>query len=67
MSEPNTSFVLSNAAREGQPWSQPLLSSTWDRRIERVIELKLWDQPLILIAILLLSVLPAISIVTTVW
>ena len=65
MSEPNTTYVLSNAAREGQPWSQPLLNQTWDRRIERIIERKFWDQPLILIAILLLSVLPAISIVTT--
>ena len=62
---PNKSYGLSNASRQGQPWSQPLLSQTWDRRIERIIELKLWDQPLILIAVVLLCVLPAISIVTT--
>lgn len=65
MSEPNKSFALSNAAREGQPWSHNLLNNAWDRRIERIIELKLWDQPLILVAILILCVLPAISIVTT--
>lgn len=62
---PNPSFVLSNAAPVGQPWSQSLIGREWDRRIERLIELKIWDQPLILIAILLLCVLPAISIVTT--
>lgn len=61
----SSSYGLSNAAREGQPWSQPFLNQSWDRRIERLIELKLWDQPLILIAIVLLCVLPAVSIVTT--
>ncbi len=65
MSDPNASYSLSNAAREGQPWSHPLVSNVWDRRIERIIELKFWDQPLILIGLLILCVLPAISIVTT--
>ncbi|MES2682862.1 MAG: UDP-forming cellulose synthase catalytic subunit [Pseudomonadota bacterium] len=65
MSDPNTSYGLSNAAREGQPWSTSLISNIWDRRIERVIELKFWDQPLLLLAILILCALPVISIVST--
>ena len=36
MSDPNPSYGLSNAAREGQPWSNSLISNIWDRRIERV-------------------------------
>lgn len=65
MSDPNATYSLSGAAREGQPWSQPLLSNSWDRRIERLIELKLWDKPYILLAVLILCALPAISIITT--
>lgn len=61
---PNPSYSLSNAAREGLPWSQSLINESWDRRIERIIEMRFWDQPLLLIAILLLCILPAISIIT---
>ena len=65
MSDPNASYSLSNAAREGQPWSTPLLGKSWDRKIERIIELKFWDHPLMILAAIILCALPTISIVST--
>ena len=53
-----------SSSAESRPWAELLISPLWDRRLEKIIELKIWDQPLILIALLLLSILPTISIVT---
>ncbi|MES2884725.1 MAG: UDP-forming cellulose synthase catalytic subunit [Pseudomonadota bacterium] len=64
-SERNSSYGLSNAASEGQPWSDSLINQIWDRRIERLVELKFWDLPLLPVAILILCALPVISIVST--
>jgi cellulose synthase (UDP-forming) len=65
MSEPNPSYVLSNAARVGQPWSRTLINQNWDRRIERLIELGIWDRRWMLPLSLLICVIPAMVVVTT--
>lgn len=65
MSEPNSSYKLSNASRQGLPWSSSLINQNWDRRIERFIELGFWDRRWMLPIMLLLCTLPAIVVVTT--
>ena len=65
MSERNPSYVLSNAARVGQPWSRVLINQNWDRRIERLIELGVWDWRWMLPLSLLLCAIPAVMVVTT--
>lgn len=65
MSEPNPSYGLSSAAREGLPWSQALISPGWDRRLERLIEKPFWDWRWMLGLMIVLFTLPAITVITT--
>ena len=62
---PNTSYKLSGAARSGQPWSKSLFGTNFDRRVESLIEKRYWDNPWLVAAVVLLSVMPAIAIITT--
>ena len=65
MSQPNDSYQLSNASRQGLPWSRSLLNQSWDRRLERLIEWRLWDRRWMLPIMLLVCVLPSIIVITT--
>ena len=65
MSGPNGSYHLSNAARDGLPWSQKLINQAWDRRIEQMIELPLWDRNWMFPIMILVCAIPAIIVVTT--
>ncbi|MDP3859609.1 MAG: UDP-forming cellulose synthase catalytic subunit [Stagnimonas sp.] len=65
MSQPNDSYHLSNASRQGQPWSQALLNQNWDRRLERLIEWRLWDRGWMLPIVLLVCLLPSLTVITT--
>jgi len=53
------------ASSDSKPWTDLLIGSKWNQRLEKLVELKIWDQPLLLIALLLLCLLPTISIITT--
>ena len=65
MSEQKGSYHLSNASRQGMPWSTALINQSWDRRIERLIELSLWDRRWNLPVVFLICALPGIVVVTT--
>ena len=65
MSEHKGSYHLSNAARDGLPWSQKLINQNWDRRIERMIEFPLWDRNWMFPIMILVCAIPTIIVVTT--
>jgi cellulose synthase (UDP-forming) len=61
----NNSYHLSEANRDGMPWSTTFISPDLDRKLEGFIEKSFWDKTWMAWLMAALSILPTIVIVTT--